>query len=150
MGSLICNINASWGCSHLIWTGLCVKILSTHEVREASAVSNRNFRRLLVQTTVTVCWSRPTLRKERNFIKIRNNIKHHVDHLPGQWFVAIYRWFYAICIYEFVNIYRNNAEDHVVWKTVDWKVTVEDMGVPNNYTTLFIQKLKQIPFVTVR
>lgn len=32
----------------------------TYKVREASAVSNRNFLRLLVQTTVTVCWSRPT------------------------------------------------------------------------------------------
>lgn len=35
---------------------------NTYTVREVSAVSSRNFLRLLVQTTVTVCWSRPTYR----------------------------------------------------------------------------------------
>lgn len=37
-----------------------VKTNMRHLVSEVSAVSNRNFLRLLVQTRVTVCWSRPT------------------------------------------------------------------------------------------
>lgn len=44
----------------------CETQTCAHQVSEVSAVSNRNFLRLLVQTTVTVCWSRPTCMKKQN------------------------------------------------------------------------------------